>query len=133
MPSPRMLFLIDENVPQSVAAFFRSRGHDVRLVTEFILPGTPDPVIASAADQLSAIVVTWNHKHFKALAAKIPEDNVQRFRNLSRVNFRCPESQGRHRAEAVIDAIEFEYRQAQNRRDKRLLMEIGQTAYRVLR
>jgi predicted nuclease of predicted toxin-antitoxin system len=56
--SARMLLLIDENVPNSVAKFLADRGHDVRFVRDLLPAGTPDPVVAVVGDRLSAIVVT---------------------------------------------------------------------------
>lgn len=128
-----MLLLIDENVPDSVTAFFRERGHEVHLVREVLLPGTPDPVVATLGDTLGAVIVTWNHKDFKKLAARVPEGNVQRFRHLGRINFRCNEAHGRRRAEQLIESIEFEYNQVLKLRDRRLLVEISETSMRVLR
>jgi predicted nuclease of predicted toxin-antitoxin system len=128
-----MLLLIDENVPNSVAEFFRERSHDVRLVRDLFPGGTPDPVIAVAGDELGAIVVTWNHRDFKKLAARIPKDNVQRFRRLGRINFRCHEARGLHRLEQLIEWIEFEYAQVVKLRDHRLMIEIGETSFRIIR
>jgi hypothetical protein len=133
MLGSRMLLLIDEDVPDSVASFFRERGHDVRLVRDLFLPATPDPVIAALGNELGAIIVTWNHKDFKKLAAQIPIGQCQRFRNLGRINFLCRETRGRQRAEANIESIEFEYHQAQRRPDRRLLIEITETSFRVLK
>jgi hypothetical protein len=42
-----MLLLIDENVPNSVAQLFASRGQDVRFARDLFPAGTPDPVIAT--------------------------------------------------------------------------------------
>ena len=128
-----MLLLVDENVPDSVSTFFRERGHDVWLVRDLFLPATPDPVIASQGDELGAIIVTWNHKDFKKLAAQIPLGQRQRFRNLGRINFLCKETRGKQRAGANIESIEFEYQQAQRRHDPRLLIEISETSFRVLK
>jgi predicted nuclease of predicted toxin-antitoxin system len=126
-----MLLLIDECVPTSVTEFFRERGHEVWHVTDTLLPGTPDQVVAKIGDQYSAIVVTWNAKDFKRLAARIPEGNQQRFRHLGRINFRCRESRGRQRAEAMIEAIEFHFAFAQRQGDKRLLLDITETTFTV--
>jgi hypothetical protein len=126
-----MLLLIDENVPASVADFFRERGHDVWLITETMLPGVPDPVIAKLGDRHSAIVVTWNAKDFKRLAARIPPENYQRFRHLGRINFRCREPRGRRRAEELIEMIEFHHAFAQRQPDKRLLIDITETTFTV--
>ncbi len=128
-----MLLLMDENVPDSVTQFFRERGHDVRLVRELFLGGTPDPVIARLGDQMEAIIVTWNHKDFKRLVARVPLGESARLRQLGRISFRCNEAHGRRRAEELIDWIEFEYSQVQQRRDRRLMMEILETTFRVIR
>jgi predicted nuclease of predicted toxin-antitoxin system len=128
-----MLLLIDENVPASVSDFFRQRGHDVRLVRDLFLPGTADPVIAKLGDELGAIVVTWNHRDFKKLVTRVPKGSGPALRRLGRINFRCNEKNGRRRAEELIDWIEFEYSQVQKKRDKRLIVEIMETSFRVIR
>lgn len=127
-----MLLLIDENVPESVTDFLRERGHVVRHVRDLFLPGTPDPIIATAGDRMGAIVVTWNHRDFKRLAARVPTGGQAALRHLGRINFRCPEAKGRMRVEQIIDVIEDEYERAQRRRDKRLLVEITMTTVRLI-
>ena len=62
-----MLLLIDENVPDQVAAIYRARGHEVLLVRDLFPAGTADEVIARRANDLGAVVVTWNYRHFRAL------------------------------------------------------------------
>ena len=127
-----MLLLIDENVPNSVAEFFRERGHDVRLVRDLFPSGTPDPVITKLGDELAAIVVNWD-RDFRRNVARVPVGNRQRFRKLGRISFRCSEARGRKRVEELIEWIEFEYNQVQQRRDKRLIVEITDTSFRVVR
>jgi predicted nuclease of predicted toxin-antitoxin system len=80
----------DENVPNSVAEFFVERGHNVPFVRDLFPAGTPDPVIATIGNQLSAIVVTWD-RDFEQLVRRIPEGNRARFRRLGRISFRCNE------------------------------------------
>src|SRR5580704_8099407 len=116
-----MTLLIDECVPHSVAAVFSNRGHTVHFVTDLLAAQAADPLIAVAGNRLEAIVVTWNHKDFKSMTARVPEGNVQKFRRLSRISFRINES------------IEFEYQQVQKKRDRRLLIEIGTTVFRIIR
>ena len=127
-----MRLLIDENVPKSVADFFNSRGHEVSLVRDLFPSGTPDPVIAAMGDQMDAIVVTWD-RDFRALASRVPAGTRTKFRNLGRISFRCNEARGRQRIEELIDSIEFEYAQVQKRHDKRLIIEILESAFRVNR
>jgi predicted nuclease of predicted toxin-antitoxin system len=127
-----MPLLIDENVPESVTNFFRDRGHRVRHVRDEFLPGTPDPVIAVAGDQLGAVVVTWNHRDFKKLAAKVPKGGAAGLKRLGRINFRCDESKGLLRVQQVIEHIESAYQLAQGKKDKRLLVEVTTTSVRVI-
>jgi predicted nuclease of predicted toxin-antitoxin system len=127
-----MRLLIDENVPESVASFFRERGHEVLYVRDILLPSTPDPVVAAAGDRLGAIIVTWDQRDFRRLAARVPEGGQAALRRLGRISFRCPESSGRKRLEQVIGLIEAAYVQAQEQKDSRLLVEITKTNVRFL-
>jgi predicted nuclease of predicted toxin-antitoxin system len=101
-----MLLLIDENVPNSVAEFLASRGHDVRFVRDLFPAGTPDPVIATIGDRLAAIVVTWD-RDFEDLVKRIPEGNRARFRRLGRLSFRCNEVRGRQLIEKWMSQSSF--------------------------
>ncbi len=132
MLRPPIVFLIDENVPDSLAAFLRDRGHTVYLSREVLAAGTKDPVIAKAGDLIAAVVVTFNHKHFKALVARAPTEERQRFRNLSRISLLCSAPQTLARMEKFIDAIEFHHQQALKQQDKRLIIELGDSFFRVL-
>lgn len=127
-----MLLLIDEDVPESVVEVFRVRGHDILYARELTGRGAMDAIVAKIGDEAGAIVVTWNQKDFKRLAAKIPEENVQRFRRLGRISFTCRHSRGRSRAGEVVEMIEMHYQLSLARRDKRLLIEVQETGIRVL-
>jgi hypothetical protein len=105
-----MLLLIDENVPDSVTRFPRERGHDVRLVRELFPAGIADPVIAALGDPLSAVVVTWNYRDFRALASRIPSGNRHVFRRLSMIAFRCRESRGQQGIADEIDRVRLRAR-----------------------
>ena len=118
-----MLLLIDENVPNSVAEFFASRGHDVRFVRDLFPAGTPDPVIATIGDRLAAIVVTWD-RDFEKLVRRIPQGNRAAFRRLGRISFRCNEVKGRELLERWIDLLEFHYRRSLEETDFRMIVQI---------
>ena len=119
----RMLLLIDENVPNSVAEFFASRGHDVRFVRDLFPAGTPDPVIATIGDRLAAIVVTWD-RDFEKLVRRIPQGNRAAFRRLGRISFRCNEVKGRELLERWIDLLEFHYKRSLEEADFRMIVQI---------
>jgi len=127
-----MRLLTDENVPDDVGGVFRERGHEVILVREIFAPGTKDPVVAAMGDSLEAIVVSWD-RDFKALVPRAPEGTRQLFRKLGRITFHCDFPKGARRLGVVFDVIDFEYAQAQQRPDKRVLIEIGDNYIRLLR
>lgn len=127
---PRMLLLIDENVPNSVADFFSDRGHDVRFVRDIFPGGTPDPVIAIMGDRLSAIVVTWD-RDFEKLISRVPVGNRASLRRLGRISFRCNETKGVQLLARWIDLLEFHYEQALKRPDFRMLVQIQESGFKV--
>jgi predicted nuclease of predicted toxin-antitoxin system len=126
-----MLLLIDENVPNSVADFFKARGNDVRFVRDLFPGGTPDPVIATIGDRLSAIVVTWD-RDFETLVRRIPEGNRAKFRRLGRISFRCNEVKGRALLERWIDLLEFHYQQSLDNPDFRMIVQIQDSGFKVM-
>ena len=128
---PVMLLLIDENVPISVADVFSLRGHDVRFVRELFPAGTPDPVIATIGDRLSAIVVTWD-RDFDSLARRIPVGNRAQFRRLGRISFRCNEVRGKDLLARWIDMIEFHYAQALDQSDFRMIVQIQESGVKFM-
>ncbi len=64
---------------------------------------TKDPIIAEAAMQARKILVSWdkdfNHQRFLK----------ERYRQLNRIGFSCPEPDGAARLAQVIDLIEFAF------------------------
>jgi predicted nuclease of predicted toxin-antitoxin system len=126
-----MRLVIDEDVPEQVAELLRRRGHDVRPVRGTPLEGADDDVIAEAANVDAAIVVTWNHRHFSHLIARVPPLNVLQFPLAGQISFVCPRAMGEKRLRETLDDIEHEYVVVQSRRDRRLIMVIGDTWFRV--
>jgi predicted nuclease of predicted toxin-antitoxin system len=127
-----MPLLVDENVPESVTEFFAERGHQITRVRDVFPNSTPDQVIAAIGNRDSQIVVTWD-KDFRGIVSRAPKGVGASLRRLGRISFRCSESKGRERITSVIDVVEFEYEQAQKRRDKRIIIEITETNVRTVR
>jgi len=57
MAAPDISFFLDENVPDSVARFIRSKGHEVRLSRDTVPVGSPDPLIATVTEQNGWVLV----------------------------------------------------------------------------
>lgn len=107
MAPPSVLrFLLDNNVPDSVARVLRQRGHDVELVREVMAADAKDPVVAVAAMTAGRILISWdkdfNHQRFQQ----------PRFKDLSRIGMCCPEPDGAARMEALMEVIEFTFARA---------------------
>jgi predicted nuclease of predicted toxin-antitoxin system len=130
-PRPRMDLLIDENVPNSVAEFFASRGHKVQFVRDLLPAGTPDPVIARVGDKLSAIVVTWD-RDFERIVSRVPAGNKAAFRRLGRISFRCKETQGRILLERWIMLIEAYYEQCLSKGDPRMMVQVQESGLKLM-
>jgi predicted nuclease of predicted toxin-antitoxin system len=127
-----MRLLIDENVPDSVSKFLRERGHEVDLVRDSLGQMTPDEFVAWVGDDLGAIVVTID-KDFKSLVSRMPTFGRRRFTALGRISLRCRETQALSRMQEFIEEIEREYDRLQGRSDKRLIVEITGSSYRIIR
>ncbi len=119
-------FLVDQNVPDAVPQFLQERGYEVTLIRDVFPTDVEDPVIAKAADDYGAVCVTNNHKHFKGPLGRRPPVGERMLRHSSRISFTCRETVARRRLEEHIDSIEFEWQRAQQRSDKRVLIEISE-------
>jgi len=97
-------FLIDECVPKSISDFLKKTPHDVSLVKDVLLEGTPDQVVAKIAEEQQAIIVTWNVKDFKR--------ETKRFK-FGMLSFRCPEPTGLALLEQDFELIHFELGRAE--------------------
>lgn len=99
-------FLTDANVPDSVGAYLVDRGHDVVRVRDIMAADAKDPVVAEAAMQSDRILISWdkdfNHQRFLK----------ERYRELNRIGFSCPEPHGATRLDEVIDLVEFAFERA---------------------
>lgn len=124
-----MHFFLDENVPVSVAQVLRERGHEVSFVVDILAVGSPDPVVATASEELSAVLVSAD-RDFKSIGARIQMGRI-RYSRLSRVALMCNEPQASQRMEKAIGLIESEYEIAQNSHDKRMIVAIGNSFIRT--
>lgn len=118
-------FIIDENVQKSIADGFRRRGHEVLFVGDELPKRMTDRRLADLADELAAMVVTYNSGHFKALISRQPaKGDPQPRRNASVLFLECKIPRGPQRIEACLDIIEYELARSRLHADDRVIIEI---------
>lgn len=129
---PILTLLMDNNVSDRVSDFLLARGHDVRLVRDLFPGGTADIVIVTWANEQNAIIVTHD-RDFHRLIQRAPTRDRDRVYTAGRISLLGLEVNARNRVEDFIQSIEFEYLQVQQTPDKRLIIEITDSALRVVR
>jgi hypothetical protein len=126
-----MVLVIDEHVPESVAAFFRGRGDAVIYAREALLPGAEDATIAKLADEKHGLVLTCDHD-FDALISRAPKGNKLRFRYAGRLSLHCKPRTFVDRLERFMPVIDAEAHQAASRPDPRVIIELGNNFLRIV-
>jgi predicted nuclease of predicted toxin-antitoxin system len=123
----KLRFIADENVPQGLVSFLLERGHEVIISREIIGQRATDDLVAAFTDQSRAILITFNGKDFKRIAARRPppHSNRRSLRNYSAVYFDCGYVKSVPRLREHIDIVEWEARKAGDRPDKRIFITIG--------
>jgi predicted nuclease of predicted toxin-antitoxin system len=102
-----MRFLLDHNVPNSVAEALRDLGHDVVLVREILPTDASDPLVGTAAEQDNRVLVSLD-RDFQKLDPQRPEGHRARFKRLSRIWLRCSPARCAARLRLFIREIEWE-------------------------
>jgi predicted nuclease of predicted toxin-antitoxin system len=116
-----MLFVLDEGVPASVGEMLVAAGHEVSSIREHVAPGTADPVVATVAEELDAILISFDGD-FETIAPRVAIGMRQRFRRLSRIWMRCSEPQAAIRLRSILDLVVSEREIARANRDIRMLI-----------
>ena len=124
-------FFVDHCVPDSAGRAFSDAGHEVVFLRTQLAPNSPDPLVAAVAEMNDAVLVSLD-SDFKTLAPRAGVGR-QRFRKLSRIAIKCTEPQAPARIKAAMSLIEHEWKVAQGRPDKRMIVEIGHSTIRTIR
>jgi predicted nuclease of predicted toxin-antitoxin system len=126
-----MRFLLDENVPASVAEMLLGKGHEAEFIRDHVPAGAPDPLVAAIAEQLDAVLVSFDGD-FEKIAPRIPRGVRARFRHLSRIWMRCQEPRAAARLEATLDLVQTEYHLA-SEAERRMSIWLGESYIRTER
>lgn len=127
-----MHFMLDENVPLSVAEMLRKRGHKAEFIRDFVPPGSPDPLVATVCQELNAVLVSFDGD-FQRIAPRIPHGQRRRFRKLSRIWMRCGEPNAAQRLGDVLAFVQAEYDLCQTPSGKQMILWIGSSYLRTER
>ena len=127
-----MRFMLDENVPASVAEMLRGQGHEAEFIRDYVPPGSPDALVATVAQEIEAIFVTFDGD-FERIAPRIPRGHRARFRRLSRVWLRCGEPQAARRLEQALSFIATEIELARRIGSGRAIIQVGKSFLRTER
>ena len=100
--------MLDENVPIDVADMLIEQGHEANFIRDYVPPGSPDPLVATVAQELNAVLLSFDGD-FEVIAPRIPRGHRKRFRKLSRIWMRCDEPQAANRLKVGLDLVVSEY------------------------
>jgi predicted nuclease of predicted toxin-antitoxin system len=125
-----MDFILDENVPKDMADMLIRHGHTAVYIRDYVPPDSPDQLVATVAQELDAVLISFDGD-FQHIAPRIPKGQRTRFRTLSRIWMRCFEPDGANRLEQALSLAESEFALAQQRADKRMLMQVGSSYLRT--
>ena len=125
-----MHFLLDQNVARSVAETLRRLGHTCDFSRDLIPADAADPVVAVAAEQLGAILISHD-RDFKTIAPRVAEGQKARYKRLSRIALECPEAMAAARLEELMPIIEMTWQLQQTKSDKRMIFHITRTTFRL--
>src|SRR3546814_504228 len=127
-----MRFTLDENVPASVAELLARLGHEAEFIRDFVPPGSPDPLVATIAQDLDAILISFD-SDFAKIAPRVPDGQKNRFRRLNRIAMKCNEPQAALRLENALELIEYEIGLAKSTKRGNAIIHIGNSYIRTER
>lgn len=127
-----MRFFADHNVAESICRLLEERGHEVIRLRDALPPDSPDPVVAKYAEQIDAILISHD-RDFNRIAPRESRKVRARFRKLSRIHLQCDYPGANKRVAEAISLIEFEWKLAQERADKRIHIVVQKSGIKTNR
>lgn len=121
---PALRFLLDAMVAREVHTFLVSQGHEVYDVRDYVLPGTKDRTIVAVANELGAIIVTWNRKHYRQLVHRDDQYSREEFPYAGLLALTVPPSEAISHLASWMPYIEVAYGLRQHEDDSRFIAEL---------
>ena len=119
-------------MPERVAVTLRRLEHEVVRSTDLVVGGSPDQIVATAAQEGEWILVSHDND-FKRIERLCSEGQQERFPTLSRLLLSCPEPASAGRLESFMAIVQAEFARVQELEDTRLMMDIGTRRIRIFR
>lgn len=127
-----MLVFLDHCVPDSVADVFKTYGHKVIFLREWLPIDSPDALVATVSENEGAVLVTVDGDFRKHVAPHIPRGARARFRKLNQIRLECSEPQAAKRLTAAMSFVEAEHVIATDS-SRRMIVAIGNDVLRTHR
>ena len=126
----RFVLIVDENAPDAIADFFIAQGYTAYLVRDRFGAGTPDRVIARAASEMGAVVVTYD-RDYRQLAGWTAKPPNTRYPGMGLIILSGPEPMGADLVRRFLPMIEAAWDLVQGSSDPRLLVELSPSGINV--
>lgn len=127
-----MRFLLDHNVPASVADVLSCQGHTYVPLKDVLPEDSTDPIVARVAEIIDCILVTQD-ADFKQIVKRIPDGAKSTVKRLSRISLSCESFNCAKRMKLAMSFIEHEWNFCQSSSDKRMFIFIGHQSMRTSR
>lgn len=125
-----MHFLLDQNVAKAVADMLIEEGHSCEFSRALIPADAADPLVAIAAEERGAILVSHD-TDFNKIAARVQQGHKARFKKLSRVALECSEPQAASRLREMLPILAILVAQAEGKPDSRVILHIQKRTFRT--
>lgn len=123
----QLRFFTDNNIPDSVGNYLRSRGHSVYRLRHHMPHDSKDPVVATAAIKADRILVSWD-KDFNSQRFAQP-----RFQTLSRIALSGAGPMLVDALKEHLELVEFQWERVQRKGAPRMIahVQVGQIRFRT--
>lgn len=118
-----MLFYLDECVPDSTREMLIESGHEAFRITDFVAEGSPDPLVASVAQENNSILISHD-RDFKAYSSRRTDGQKIRYPRLCVIHMQCLQPRIRERLQKCLSLILLEHQERQAMHDRRLIVEV---------
>lgn len=120
-------------VDPAVGGFLTTQGHAVYEVRHILPPATTDPIVVANANELRAVIITWNRKHFRPLIDRNHGARRDAAPHVGLISVQCRMSEAVDLFDRNLRRIVFEFEERQRDPvDQRLIVEMSVAKFTIL-